>query len=142
MNRYEVMYIINAELDDEAIKALVEKFSDLVISEGGAIERVDEWGKRRLAYPIEDRMEGYYVLMTFKSDAEFPIELERNFKITDNIMRYMVIRLDENDEAAEKEAVQHDDAETADVVATGVAEEAAASEAASADTQAGENKES
>jgi small subunit ribosomal protein S6 len=131
MNRYEVMYIINAELDDEAIKALIEKFSDLVTSEGGAIERVDEWGKRRLAYPIEDRMEGYYVLMTFKSDAEFPIELERNFKITDNIMRYMVIRLDEND-----------DADTAVDAVDSVAKDAAVGEAAAVDVQAGENSES
>ncbi len=87
---YEVLYIIDSTLEEEAIKAAVEKFSGLVTANGGAVESVDEWGRRRLAYPIDYKTEGYYVLMNFNSDPEFPKELERNFKIDDTILRYMV----------------------------------------------------
>ena len=62
---------------------------------GGEIENIDEWGKRRLAYPIQDFREGYYVLMNFKADPQLPSELERNYKITDEVIRYIIIRDDE-----------------------------------------------
>ena len=62
---------------------------------GGEIDRVDEWGKRRLAYPINFKNEGYYVLMQFSAKPEFPRELERNFQINENIMRYLVTRIEE-----------------------------------------------
>ena len=94
INTYEALYIINAQLSEEGIKALVDKFTTLV-SDNGTVVTVDEWGKRRLAYPINDMEEGYYVLLTFKSESAFPAELERVFGITDGIMRYMVIRLEE-----------------------------------------------
>ncbi|MBC8532048.1 30S ribosomal protein S6 [Gehongia tenuis] len=94
MNKYEVMYIIQS-MDEEATKAMVEKFSKLVTDNGGTVDNIDEWGKRRLAYPINDLNEGYYVLMNFSSSPDFPTELERNFKITDGILRYMVIRVEE-----------------------------------------------
>ena len=74
---------------------MVERFSNLIVSEGGEIENVDEWGKRRLAYPIQDFREGYYVLMNFKADPQLPSELERNYKITDEVIRYIIIRDDE-----------------------------------------------
>jgi small subunit ribosomal protein S6 len=95
MNKYESIYVIRPTVEEEGIKALVERFSSLIQNEGGQVENVDEWGKRRLAYPIDDLKEGYYVLMNFSSKPDVPQELERNYKITDDILRYLTIRLDE-----------------------------------------------
>lgn len=92
MNPYEALYIIVPELDEEATKAAIEKFKGIVESNAGEVAGVDEWGKRRLAYPIDYKTEGYYVLMSFNSAPEFPAELERNFKNDERIMRYMVTR--------------------------------------------------
>ena len=83
---YEAMYILNPALSEEAIAALVAKFKG-VVEANGTVTEVDEWGKRRLAYPINDLAEGYYVLMNFESKPEFPAELERVMKITDGVMR-------------------------------------------------------
>lgn len=94
INSYELLYIVDGTLSDEAIKALVEKFTAL-IAENGTISEVNEWGKRRLAYPINDKEEGYYVLVNFTSNGAFPAELERVFGITDGIMRSMIIRPEE-----------------------------------------------
>lgn len=89
---YETMFIVNSQLSEEDTKAVVEKFTAL-IGENGEIESVNEWGKRRLAYPINDLMEGYYVLVNYKADTAFIAELTRLFNINDNIMRAMTIRL-------------------------------------------------
>lgn len=94
MNNYETLFVIKPELEEEVIKANIAKFSDIITNNGGEIVSVDEWGKRKLAYPILDRTEGYYVLTTFNAASELPMELERNFKITEDIMRYIVKRLD------------------------------------------------
>ena len=93
MNKYETLYIISPALDEEGTKALVEKFSSLV-SENGQLEKVEEWGKKKLAYEIQDHKEGYYVLMDFSANPDFPTELERNFKITEGILKYLIIRKD------------------------------------------------
>lgn len=95
MNKYESIYIIRPHLEEEAIKAMVEKFSNLILQGGGQIDNLDEWGKRRLAYPIDDIKEGFYVLMNFSAPAELPQELERVYKITDDILRYLTIRIEE-----------------------------------------------
>lgn len=92
MNPYEALYILVPELDEETNKAAIEKFKGIVEANGGEIVDVDEWGKRRLAYPIDYKTEGYYVLMSFDSAPELPAELERNFKNDERIMRYMVTR--------------------------------------------------
>ena len=92
MNQYEVMYVIDAALEDSARIEVINRFSDLVKKNGGEIDRVDEWGKRRLAYAINYKTEGYYVLMYVKAPAELPKELERNFQINDNVLRYLVVR--------------------------------------------------
>ena len=92
MNQYEVLYIIVPELDEEATRASIEKFKGIVESNAGEIVSVDEWGKRRLAYAIDYKTEGYYVLMSFNSAPEFPKELERNMKNDEQILRYMVTR--------------------------------------------------
>ena len=88
-NSYELLYIVDGTLSDEAIKALVEKFTAL-ISENGTISEVNEWGKRHLAYPINDLTEGYYVLMNIETNPAFPAELERVMKITDGILRRLI----------------------------------------------------
>jgi len=87
-DKYEVLYIIDPAQGEEGIAALVEKFKAMVEAEG-TLSNVDEWGKRRLAYPINDLNEGYYVLMNFESKPEFPAELERVLKITDGVLRYL-----------------------------------------------------
>ena len=92
MNQYEVMYVIDAALEDSARIELIGRFSDLVKKNGGEIDRVDEWGKRRLAYAINYKTEGYYVLMYIKAPSELPKELERNFQINDKVLRSLVIR--------------------------------------------------
>ena len=91
---YENLFIVTMKDGEEATKALVEKFVTLIKENAEDVE-VNEWGKRRLAYPINDMEEGYYVLLTFKSESAFPAELERVMGITDGILRYMVIRLEE-----------------------------------------------
>lgn len=91
---YEAVFIIDPAQGEEGIAALVAKFKALA-EEHGTVTEVDEWGKRRLAYPINDLTEGYYVLMTFNSTPAFPMELERVFKITEGIMRSMVVCKDE-----------------------------------------------
>ena len=87
--KYEALYIINPQLTEEETQALVEKFKAMVEAEGTLIA-IDEWGKRRLAYPIEDLTEGYYVLMNFEAKPELPAEIDRVMKITDGIMRCLI----------------------------------------------------
>jgi small subunit ribosomal protein S6 len=91
MNSYETIFIIDASLEEDAIKALQEKFVGL-ISSNGEVESVDEWGKRRLAYPINDENDGYYVLYNYECNAEFPKELDRVVGITDGVLRSLIIK--------------------------------------------------
>ena len=91
---YEVVYILDPAMSEEATAALVAKFKTMAEAHG-TVKEVDEWGKRRLAYPINDLNEGYYVLMSFDSDAAFPNELARVLRITDGVMRSQVVCLDE-----------------------------------------------
>jgi small subunit ribosomal protein S6 len=93
MNKYETIFIINTEVGEENVKALVEKFKNM-LETSAQLENIDEWGKRKLAYPINDLNDGYYVLANFSAEPSFPQELERVYKITDGIIKYMVIRKD------------------------------------------------
>ena len=93
MNKYESMYILKPDLDEETRKSLIEKFKTLVEDNGGNVEKIDEWGQRKLAYEINYIKEGYYVLMTFEAKPEFPLELERNYNINDSVIRFNVIKL-------------------------------------------------
>ena len=95
MRDYEVVYIIKPGFDDEKYNAIVERYNTLIQNNGGEIVKVDLWGKRRLAYEIEKLREGYYVLVQFKAETALPEELERNLKIADDIMRYLVVRMPE-----------------------------------------------
>lgn len=91
MRNYETLFILQPSLDEEAIKANIEKFTGVIENGGGVVENVDEWGRRKLAYPINKVNEGYYTLINFKANTELPKELERIFRITDGVMRFMVI---------------------------------------------------
>ncbi len=95
MVKYEALYVLKPDMEDEKKDALVKKFADIVTADGGAIAQIDEWGKKRLAYPIQYINDGYYVLMTFEAKPTLPMELERNFKISDDVLRFMVISLDQ-----------------------------------------------
>ena len=92
MNKYEAMYIVTPEMEDEAIKGVIEKCSGIITANGGEIEKTDEWGRKKLAYPIDYKTEGYYVLVNFAAAPELPRELERNFRNDESILRYMVVR--------------------------------------------------
>ena len=91
INNHETIFDIDASLQEEQINAISEKFQAMIAA-NGKVESVDVWGKRRLAYPIDYKTEGYYVLVNFASEAEFVAELERVYNITDGLLRTIVIR--------------------------------------------------
>lgn len=91
MSKYETILVFSLTKGEEAAKELVEKFKALIESEGN-LESVDEWGKRRLAYLINDEAEGYYVLYNYEAKPEFPAELDRIAKITDGVLRSLIVK--------------------------------------------------
>ncbi|ACL74443.1 30S ribosomal protein S6 [Ruminiclostridium cellulolyticum] len=93
LKNYETIFIINSEVGEENTKALVEKFKTM-LETSAQLESMDEWGKRKLAYEIDDKTEGYYVLANFSSSPDFPAELERMYKITEGILKYIIIKKD------------------------------------------------
>ncbi len=144
MNQYEVMYVIDTSLEEQARIDLIKRFSDLVALNGGTVDRVDEWGKRRLAYAINYKTEGYYVLMYVTAPSDLPRELERNLQISESVLRYLVIRFEGAIPAKReplKPFVPRDAQPAAEAVEAAPAVEAAAVEAAPAaetDTEAPE----
>lgn len=122
INSYECLFIVDTANGDDAVKAKVEKFTGKIAANAEFVE-VNEWGKRRLAYPINDKNEGYYVVVTFKAEPTFIAEIERRFNIDETIMRYLVVKLDFDAavKAAEKAAAKAEAAEA-------VVEEAPAAE--------------
>ena len=92
--KYEVIYVVDPAVGEEGIAALVEKFNGIV-GNYGTVSSVDEWGKRRLAYPLNDLVEGYYVYMTCEVSPDMPAELDRVFKITDGILRSIIVAVEE-----------------------------------------------
>ena len=101
LNSYETLFVVDCAIGEEAVKATVEKFTAM-IAENGTIESIDEWGKRRLAYAIDYKNDGYYVLVNFKSEGSFTLELERVFGITEGILRSIVIRHVEDKKTAKE----------------------------------------
>ena len=93
-NYYESMFVVDVTDGEDAVKASVEKFVGLINNNAETVYEVNEWGKRRLAYAINDKAEGYYVVVTFKANPAFPAEFERLCKIDESILRSMVVRLD------------------------------------------------
>lgn len=92
MRKYELMYIIRPDVEQEATKGLVEKFQNLITNNGGEIEKLDEIGKRRIAYEIADYHEGYYVLTYFQAEPTLIAELERVLRISDGVIRYLIVK--------------------------------------------------
>jgi len=97
LRTYELLYIIKPVLEAEQIAATVEKFADLVKNNRGEIIKLDQWGKRRLAYEVQDYREGFYVQMQFKAEPALASEVERILKISDNTIKYLITRIGEDD---------------------------------------------
>ena len=93
MNKYEVMYVIDPTLEDSVRNELISYFSGIVEKNAGMIDRIDEWGKRRLAYAINYKTEGYYVYVAFNGSAELPKELSRNLGINESVIRSQIVKL-------------------------------------------------
>ncbi len=92
MTKYEMLYILDSALSDEAKDAIIAKFEDLVKSNGGIVEKTDRWGMKKLQYPINYKSEGYYVLMTFEAEKTLVVELKRVAGITDGIIRRLITK--------------------------------------------------
>ena len=93
MNKYESIIIINPNVDEEGMKALISRFSDL-INNDGKVEKVDELGKRKLAYEVKKNEEGFYVVFYFEANTNLIAELERNYRITDEVIKFMTVKQD------------------------------------------------
>ena len=126
MNKYELIYIIDTAVEEEARKALIEKFNGIIAANGGEVVKVEEWGKRRLAYAIDYKTEGYYVYVAFNGAAELPKELSRNLGINESVIRSQVVRLVEK-----KSSVKPRPVRVAPVAPVAEAEEAVAAPAQS-----------
>jgi len=92
MRKYETIFILHPSLDEEALKAGVEKFKGVIENGGGVVDNVDYWGKRKLAYEIKKVNEGHYTLINFSAEPDLPKELDRVFRITDTIVRHIIIK--------------------------------------------------
>ena len=95
MNKYELGVIYKPNLEEDALREEQEKVQDLIIRFGGTVEKVDDWGKRRLAYEIKYFTEGFYNFVTFASESGAPAEIESRMRIMENVLRYLIIRIDE-----------------------------------------------
>ena len=109
INSYEGMYIVSLANGEDAAKATVAKFNDLIAANAEVI-KIDDWGKRRFAYPIQDMNDGYYTVVTFKCDGNFPAELQRLMNIDESVLRAMVIRLEYDAAVKAAEAPAKEDA--------------------------------
>ncbi|MGE5527811.1 MAG: 30S ribosomal protein S6 [Patescibacteria group bacterium] len=96
MRDYEVFYILTPSLEEEAVDAAVSRYEETITKLGGTITKTDKWGKRRLAYEIKDQPEGFYVLTTFQAPNEASQELDRLMRIADEVLRHLIVRLDED----------------------------------------------
>lgn len=102
MRTYETMFILRPDLEEEKLNSLVERFKNLIADRGGEVLKTNLWGKRNLAYEIRKFREGYYVIMQFKGDGEITKELERVYRITDEVLRFIIITLEEKKEEKEE----------------------------------------
>ena len=95
MNKYELIYVIDTAMEETARNELIARFNGMIETAGGKVEKVEEWGKRRLAYAINYKTEGYYVLVNFTANAELPREIERVMQINESILRYLTVKVEE-----------------------------------------------
>ena len=93
--KYELVMVINPKLEEEALEAVIAKYSNLVTNNGGEIIKLDRWGKRRLAYEINHITEGFYILMKFSGSSTISQEMERQFGISDDVIRHLIVRDDD-----------------------------------------------
>jgi small subunit ribosomal protein S6 len=100
-NSYETVFILSTKLAEDGIAAMIQKFKDLIAA-NGTVDNVDEWGKRRLAYPINKEEEGYYTLISFTSAPEFTAELDRIYNITDGVLRSLIVKKEKEEPAKPK----------------------------------------
>lgn len=94
MNKYESVIIINPNVEETALKELIERFQNLINTDG-KVEKVNELGKKKLAYEVKKNKEGYYVIINFEAQPELIVELERNYRITDEVLKFIVVRVEE-----------------------------------------------
>ena len=120
-NSYETVFILSTKLGDEGIASAIQKFKDL-IAEHATIDSVDEWGKRRLAYPIKKEEEGYYTLISFKSSTAFTAELDRIYNITDGVLRSLIVKTEKPEEPKAEEKAPKPAAENTEATAETKAE--------------------
>ncbi len=92
MRKYETIFILDCEIEEETQKSLIEKVKGVITDEGGTIENVDEWGKKKLAYEIKYKQEGYFVFVEFEANAETPMALERIYRITEGILKGLIVK--------------------------------------------------
>lgn len=92
MTKYDMLYIIAPEIEEEAREVIIKKFEDLVTANGGTVEKTDRWGMKKLQYPINYKTEGYYVVMSFEAGKDFVVEMKRVVGITDGIMRRLITK--------------------------------------------------
>lgn len=95
MRPYELMLVLNPNLEEEPLDARIEKVQELITGRGGELVKTEKWGKRKLAYEIAELTEGFYVVMTFQAESAVAAELERVLKITDDVIRHLLVRTDE-----------------------------------------------
>ncbi|ERK28628.1 30S ribosomal protein S6 [Clostridium intestinale] len=92
MRKYETIFVIHPSFEEEAVKATIEKFKGVIENGGGTVDNVDFWGKRKLAYEIKKVNDGFYTLFNFSANPELPSELDRVFRITDGIIRHIIVK--------------------------------------------------
>lgn len=92
MRAYECMFIISPQLDEEKTETVITKFADLIVKNGGEVTKTDKMGRRRLAYEIDGNMEGFYTILYFNAEPTLAAELDRVFKITDGVIRHLIVR--------------------------------------------------
>ena len=138
MNKYELALVVSAKLDNDARAAVVERAKGYISRHDGVVGEVEEWGKRKLAYEIQKQTEAYYYFIQFEGESDCPNELEKRMRIMDNVLRYLVVRKDENDtfkvtpDKADEEVEAEDEEVPAEEAA---AEEAPAEEAAAEEAE-------
>lgn len=98
MRKYETIFIINPDLSEEDIKGLIEKVSGIIQSLQGEVSKIEEWGKKKLAYEVKKMSKGYFVLLHFMGTSQVLAELERNLRLIDAVLKYQTVRLDERGE--------------------------------------------
>ena len=95
MNKYELIYVIDTAMEESARNELIARFNGMIEENAGKVEKVEAWGKRRLAYTVNYKNEGYYVLVNFTANAELPREIERVMQINESILRYLTVKVEE-----------------------------------------------